>query len=224
MIKKTYLLIVPVLMFSLFISGVCEAKEKSKSKESEKEKEKMQELIKKAKEELKDTTWEIELIDMDDSTGKKKKIEKDTLYFEGSTVKSDKLTDEGFPSTNYTVRVKGEEGDVIVWETMQTSTDKGIAFWRGELMENGVMRGVLSWHVDEKDKRNYTFVNKTMPDIKKEESIPDIIQEEKPQETPLEVSTAPLDESSGNEKMEEVKKKEEPKSTKKEKRRSLFGK
>ena len=148
MSRKTYLLLVSVVMLSFLISGICEAKEKG----NDKDKDKMQELVKKAKEELKDTTWEIELTDM--NADKKKKTETDTLHFEGSTIKSDKLTKEGFPSTNYTVRVKGEEGEVIVWETMQTSSDKGIAFWRGELLENGVMRGVLSWHIDEKDKRD----------------------------------------------------------------------
>lgn len=201
--RKIWLLFIPLVILTMLVSGVCRAKESDEKKIKEQDDKKMKELAQKAKEKLNNTAWQIELNQMETAGAdtekkpaqKKQGPEMDTLYFENNTIKSDKLTAMGFPTTNYTVRVKGENNDVVVWETMQTSADKGIAFWRGELLENGVMRGVLSWHVDEKDKRDYTFAS-----IKKEiaqEATEPVVQEVKEEvresieteQPPLEIET-----------------------------------
>lgn len=243
--RKTGLLFIPLVILTMLASGVCNAKEQDEKKVKEQDDKKMKELVQKAKEKLNNTTWQIELNQMESEANakNKKKPETDTLYFENNTIKSDKLTTSGFPSTNFTVRVKGDNNDIIVWETMQTSEKQGIAFWRGELLESGVMRGVLSWHVNEKDKRDYTFINAPKeitpaPEIEKEkpaaiteeiatEEAPAVVQDEKPQEAPVEVSATPANEAPIVEtKVKEAKeeaKKEEPISKKKSsKKRSLF--
>ncbi|MFH1837848.1 MAG: hypothetical protein ABH862_07040 [Candidatus Omnitrophota bacterium] len=110
-------------------------------------------IAKDAKLKLNNTTWEIELKEM--STEKNREEMKDIIRFAEGRISSDKLTKEGFTPTNYTVRIKGK--DRLIWETMQTSEEKGIAFWRGELREGQPMRGVLSWHIKENKIKDYSF-------------------------------------------------------------------
>ena len=114
------------------------------------------EMLVDARNALDNTVWKIDLTEMSAKTGKKMEAESDTLRFENNKIISDKLTEEGFPSTGYTVRLKGKDNEIVIWETMQTSEEKGIAFWRGKI-SNEKMRGVLSWHIDEKKKKDYTF-------------------------------------------------------------------
>lgn len=125
--------------------GLTEAEEKAKT-------------LVEAKKELNNTSWEIELKPMATGKRKPKKSEKDTLRFVNNQIISDKLEAEGFSFSNYTVRIKGKDNDVIIWETMQASEKKGVAFWRGEVRNNR-MRGVLSWHISEKKKESYNFVS-----------------------------------------------------------------
>src|SRR4030042_1732035 len=96
--RKAYLLFIPVVILTMLLSGVCKAEELDEKK--------MKELVQKAKEKLNNTTWDIELLQMEEvaSGTAKKKTEKDMLYFENNTIRSDKLTASGFPPTNYTVR------------------------------------------------------------------------------------------------------------------------
>jgi hypothetical protein len=140
--------------------------------------EKRKQMIKAAKEGLDNTTWQIRL---QETTAKKKKKEviKDTLYFRDGRIESERLTSEGFSPSNFTVRIKGE--DNIIWETMQTSEENGLAFWRGEIRQSTkspiVMRGVLSWHINEKTVQDYTFVSEEKEaiiseQVKKEEPTP----------------------------------------------------
>jgi len=132
--------------------------------------EKRRNMIKAAKEKLNNTVLEIELSQM--TAEPKKETFKDTLRFSDNKIESDKLKAEGFPATNYTVSMSGE--DIVVWETMQTSEKKGLAFWKGEL-ENGVMRGVLSRHLDEKTVKDYSFASTKVEAVEapKEEAIPE---------------------------------------------------
>jgi hypothetical protein len=147
------------------------------AKEKELAQEKMRKLIQEAKNKLNNTAWQIELKQAvstaaPDIAGKKQKkasvatIEKDIISFRDNKIDSSSLMAEGFSPTNYTVRLKGKDNDITIWETMQTSQDKGVAFWRGEI-EKDVMRGVLSWQVSEEDKRDYTFTS-----VKKEGATP----------------------------------------------------
>ncbi|MBU1061604.1 MAG: hypothetical protein KJ957_01590 [Candidatus Omnitrophica bacterium] len=139
------------IILTLGLVSVCMAREKEKDEEPRTE----QEMISEAKAGLNNTVWQIELKEMSDKTDKK---ESDTLRFENNKIISEKLSSEGFPSSGYTVRLKGKDKEIVVWETMQTSEEKGIAFWRGQISSEN-MRGVLSWHVDEKKKKDYTFVS-----------------------------------------------------------------
>jgi len=117
-------------------------------------------LENKAKEGLNGTVWEINLAEMASGEGaqSKKKETAETLYFENLQVRMQGMLDKGFNPTNYTIRLKGKDNAIIVWETMQTSEDKGIAFWRGQFEKGSKsMRGVLSWHLDENKKIDYSF-------------------------------------------------------------------
>lgn len=142
-------------------------------------------VLMEAKVELNNTVWEIELKSM--VTGKKKstKSEKDKLRFVNNQIISDKLEAEGFSSSNYTIRIKGKNNDIVIWETMQASEKQGVAFWRGEIRK-GRMRGVLSWHISERKKETYNFVsiaNEVIPDeIELPESV--VEEAEKPEEKP----------------------------------------
>ena len=63
----------------------------------------------------------------------------DTLTFKNGKFISAKFFQQGFKSTNYSV---AEEGNKIVWETIQTKGDTSLS-WRGEL-EKDKMQGILS--------------------------------------------------------------------------------
>ena len=172
-----YLIWITILAVGLALGGNIEAKE-------DKSEAKRREAVKAAKEELNNTTWEIELKKTGQGNAKKKVI-KDTLRFIDNTIQSDMLVSEGFPPTNFTVRIKREE--IVIWETMQTSEDKDIAFWRGEMREDGLMRGVLSRHLNDKAKtvQDYVFVSVG----KDTESLAP--EPEEPKEAPLEPKEEP---------------------------------
>lgn len=129
-------------------------------------------LVLEAKENINGSIWTIDLRQTGVAKDKGTQ-ETDVVRFENYKVQSDKLKKEGFSQTNYTVRLKGRENEIVIWETMQTSEDKGIAFCRGEIRD-GKMRGVISWHISEKKKQEYSFVS-----IKKDEVIPSL-EEVKP--------------------------------------------
>ncbi|MFH0732332.1 MAG: hypothetical protein V2A72_05370 [Candidatus Omnitrophota bacterium] len=147
--------------------------EKKAAKEEKKaltEEEKKQELITQARAQLANTVWKVTLRESlaNAAPETKRNEEEDTIYFEDRKVRTDKLTKEGFLSSNYTVRIKGNDFNVIIWETMQTSEKSGVAFLRGDInckveemaTTTTPMRGVLSWHIDDKVIKDYTFTSK----------------------------------------------------------------
>jgi len=186
------------------------------------DKEARKKKIAQAKKELEGTVWEISLTQM----GTTNKSE-DTITFTEGKVESRKLTDEGFSPTNFTVSLK--ENEIIVWETMQSSEDEGLAFWRAEI-SGGRMRGVLSRHISENRVKDYTFASEVKKDFiggeateKTEEQMEDAertieqVVEQKPEESIKEAqaSTEEAKEDSGEEKIkvkesEETDKIEEP--------------
>ena len=138
--------------------------------------EKKQQMIKDAKESLEGTVWEINLKQMTQDANKDQF--EDTLRFSEGRISSDKLVKKDFTPTNFTVRVKNETN--IIWETMQTSADKenGIAFWRGEIRNEGVMRGVLSWHIKENKIKDYSFRSKvTLEELLNAPPPPVVVEE-----------------------------------------------
>ncbi len=118
---------------------------------ADKDMEEQKKLLEAAKIELNNMEWKIKLSPIGDTNAQGYE---DTLLFINNKFSSEKLESEKFPVSNYTVSIKGE--DIIIWETMQTSEDGGLAFWRGEL-ENNVMRGVLSMRLDEKTHMDFSF-------------------------------------------------------------------
>ncbi len=156
-----------IMVLPLVPVNFCRAQQNGKEL-SEAEK---RQLIQEAEESLNNTEWQIELQQM----GKKgKKAEEDTLYFKSGKIFSDKLTSEGFSPSNYTIRVKGIDNDIIIWETMQTDEEKGVAFWRGEVNgeigeEDIFMRGVLSLRREEGKQQDLTFISTKKKILPKED-------------------------------------------------------
>lgn len=162
------------LAFSLIICfvSVSVAAENKEAKELEKpqaievkQDEEMAKKIEKAEKELNNTKWQIILTQI--TQAEKKDKFTDTLRFKDGRVEVESLASQGFKASGFTVSVKR---DIIIWETMQTSEKKGLAFWKGEL-ENGVMRGVLSRHIDEKTVKDYTFYSTGKEIMQEEASI-----------------------------------------------------
>ncbi len=106
-------------------------------------------------ERLNGAEWAIELTPMSGEGAKATR--QDTLLFAAGKVTSKQLSAKGYNTTNYTLTI-GDDG-TPVWETMQTSETEGVAFWRGELREDG-MRGILSKHPLEGNADDYSFVSR----------------------------------------------------------------
>jgi hypothetical protein len=104
--------------------------------------------------ELNNTEWTIELKSM---AGGKAKAEKDTLYFADGKISSANMGKAGYGASNFTTRLL--EDGALAWETMQSSEKDGIAFWRGDLGADGVMRGVLSKRDLKDNAKDFTFVS-----------------------------------------------------------------
>ena len=103
---------------------------------------------------LNNTEWVIELTSMG---GGKAKAEKDTLHFADGKVSSANLEKAGYGVSNFTTRIL-EEGP-LAWETMQNSEKDGVAFWRGDIASDGVMRGVLSKRDLKDNAKDFSFVS-----------------------------------------------------------------
>lgn len=106
----------------------------------------------KAREILSSREWAIYLTPM----GKKQKRHKmkdDRLVFSKNTVTSQGLSNQGYATSNYTVKV---EDKTIVWETMQNNEKGDLAFWRGEL-KGVAMRGILSMQSAKGEIKDFSF-------------------------------------------------------------------
>jgi hypothetical protein len=104
--------------------------------------------------ELNNTEWTIELKSM---AGGKAKAEKDTLHFADGKVVSASMEKAGYSASNFTTRLL--EDGALAWETMQNSEKDGIAFWRGDIGTDGVMRGVLSKRDLKNNTKDFNFVS-----------------------------------------------------------------
>jgi hypothetical protein len=123
-------------------------------------------LAQEKRKKINNTEWEIELRTLSGSaaTKEKEKKEVDLLIFKDNQVSVQTFSKKGFGSTNFTLTVQ-DDGS-CVWETMQTSEKSGVAFWRGEIdKDTAKMQGVLSYHIDDKTTREYSFINTSKTDI-----------------------------------------------------------
>jgi hypothetical protein len=107
----------------------------------------VQDVVNKKKAEVNGTQWVIETKPMNG----KGRGEKDVLSFADNKVSSKNMVARGFAATNYSMRLI-EDNETYAWETMQISEKEGVAFWRGDIGPDGIMRGVISI----RDKKNIT--------------------------------------------------------------------
>ena len=114
-----------------------------------------QDLLAAKKADLNNTDWTIELKAMGAGKGKG---ENDTLHFTDGKISSANLTKAGYNTTNFTLRML-EDNETLTWETMQTSEKDGVAFWRGDIGPDGVMRGVLSKRDLKNNTKDFNFVS-----------------------------------------------------------------
>ena len=155
--KSTGFVLTILFGLNMAVSGLYAAeKEDEAAKAKKAAQEKKREMIQEAKDSFNNTDWAIKLIPTGEDRESRKE-EEDILHFSGYKFRSEKLINETFKPTNYTVRLKGKDGSRVIWETMQTSESKGVAFWRGEFQKDGSVQGVLSWHVSDDDRRDYAF-------------------------------------------------------------------
>ena len=205
-----------VLTWCLGVFSSVYARRKSKA---EIEVQRKRELRKQEKAKLNNTVWQIELVKIS-AYKKKRRKEEDTLRFENNKVQSDKLASEGFSPTNYTINVEGDGHTIVVWETMQTNEIGNIAFWRGEI-ENGVMRGILSWQLSKTFKEDYGFVSTAKEDITGTTKEVPIVSEKELEEALAVTETEEIEENKAEVKKEpDIKK--EPTKRKKKKRKWLW--
>ena len=168
MIFKLCLAFILIACF-VSVSVAAETKEQVKPQQKAVEVKQDEDMVKKIKEpekELNNTKWQISLSQI--TQAEKKDKFTDTLRFKDGKVEMESLISQGFSASGFTITVKGD--NIIVWETMQTSEKKGLAFWKGE-MEEGRMRGVLSRHFDEKTVKDYSFYSTGKETVQEEAAM-----------------------------------------------------
>ena len=111
---------------------------------------------------LNNTEWDIVITPK--SGGDKESI-KDTLRFIGRQVFSLGFRAEGYPLTNYSLRIK--PNGTIVWETMQKKEGEGMLFWRGTWTVDK-MTGTLSKRPVEGQNQEFSFVSEGGKKMKKD--------------------------------------------------------
>lgn len=115
----------------------------AKEQTDEEKREDMRKMVEERKKDLNGSSWNVEI----KSQGGKSVLEgADELVFQNGRFTSKKMAKRGYTSTNYTI-TPSETGP-SVWETMQTSVDDGVVFWRGEWQKE-TMSGVINRQVKE---------------------------------------------------------------------------
>jgi len=105
--------------------------------------------------ELNGYSWKVELTQMN---GPKSEFNKyDTLSFGGYKITSADLSQEGFPSSNYSKSESGKNG-TVTWETMQLNRKGEIANWHGE-WDGKMMTGVVSRRSPDGIVKDFSFVS-----------------------------------------------------------------
>lgn len=102
---------------------------------------------------LSNTEWDIVITPR---SGEDKKPIEDRLRFIGRQVFSLGFRAEGYPPTNYSLRVK--PNGTIVWETMQKKEGGGMLFWRGTWTVEK-MTGTLSKRGADGQNQEFSFVS-----------------------------------------------------------------
>lgn len=85
-------------------------------------------------------------------------VETDMLTFQNGKLTSKNLSAQGYPESNYGLSVNEDGG--IIWETMQARelpNQVDLAFLRGELFNDGSMRGTISLQPHKGAKKRFAF-------------------------------------------------------------------
>ncbi len=151
-VKLKYTAMIAAMIGITVFAGPVHGEQSNKKKEAAKKEVAGPDLVKEAEVKLRGSVWAIKMTPI--SGGKDSPAKEDRVSFDGGKIVSDKLSAEGYGSSNYTLTV-GDDG-VPVWETMQSAGDKGLAFWRGEL-HGEMMRGILSKHATQGPTEDYSF-------------------------------------------------------------------
>jgi len=101
---------------------------------------------------LENTQWNIDLVISVDKNGDKK-IEEDTLVFEGKKFFSKIYEKKGYGRSNYALTVS--EDDVTSFGTMQMKGEGETAFWKGNVVDQTTLKG--SVHFQHPSGKNETF-------------------------------------------------------------------
>lgn len=121
-----------------------------------------EEELKKAKEKLSKQEWVIYLFSLAD----RKAMGTDILTFSEGKVSAKGFSLKGYQQSNCTLTA--QDGEAIIWETMQANAKGGIIFWRGEL-RNNFMQGMIS--LQPKDGKNQDISFSTIAPKPQEEKI-----------------------------------------------------
>lgn len=117
-----------------------------------------------AKADLNGSEWEIS-VKPSSNVSKSIFSSNDTLTFQNNRFQSEQMTEEGFRPTNYTVTVPEDKQLPVVWETMQTSSEGEVMFWRGEWnREKNLMSGTIVKQLEEGNE-DYYFTSVSAKDI-----------------------------------------------------------
>lgn len=117
-----------------------------------------------AKADLNGSEWEIS-VKPSSKVSKSIFSSNDTLTFQNNRFQSEQMTEEGFRPTNYTVTVPEDKQLPVVWETMQTSSEGEVMFWRGEWnREKNLMSGTIVRQLEEGNE-DYYFTSVSAKDI-----------------------------------------------------------
>ncbi|MFA6600062.1 MAG: hypothetical protein WC352_05025 [Candidatus Omnitrophota bacterium] len=202
--KKVSLLVLAVLFLSTqllgFLPVACAQSEGGKpspvapkiSKQDEEARAALRKKILEKKDELNGSEWAVEI---KSRSAKGDFAGEDTLTFQNDKFRSGKTEKSGYTATNYTLTVSEEENGPTVWETMQTSANGEITFWRGEWKDD-VMTGVISRQLkEEKGVEEYYFSSSLKKEIPKtteetEEPAAPVASEAKSAASPILSSTA----------------------------------
>ena len=110
----------------------------------------MSEIIAQKRMELEGTEWVVEV-----SPRGEGRTETDVISFYDGKVSSRNLATMGFPPTNYSLRI--EETGIVTWETMQSTESGAKAFFRGDMVLDGMVSGVLSIDNGRGEPTTYNF-------------------------------------------------------------------
>ena len=115
----------------------------AKERSDEEKRDDVRKMAEEKKKDLNGTSWNVEI---KSQSGKGAIEGADELVFQNGRFTSKKMTKKGYTSTNYTI-TPSETGP-STWETMQTSADDGVIFWRGEWQKD-TMSGVINRQIKE---------------------------------------------------------------------------